>query len=487
MKDKIYETKHKNYSEIVETAKFMQESYNCGFKYRNTKNLFKYFNENTEKYKTRLNRSFPVNFMGPIVNEIVNSIFSKNIRRDSLEKDKNGIMKRFINNASGQKSLNTVMYEIAVKGSYSNIGVLIEGPAISSLEMLEIKDPKNVNKDIKEKYKLFPQVKIFYPERILNWSFSDSLNWVLLDYSYTDDTNYDDIKEVKKHVLWTKSQWISYEFSNNSTEPVIKSNFHNLGYVPFRFFTQFDSNNNSVPETIYEDIALQQRAVYNQYSLIDENFFSVIFPIILIQRDTELSYSENDEELKQKSNNKTPMSIYDNALYYNKGLIAPSLLKTDFVNVMSILEVIDRITKEIFRKVGKYLDSNNVYAQSGTAKEIDNEQRTNNLQKYSKQLEDLENWILETYCKYENDNFTEYEMSLYPKDFDTRALKEKIEEALNLKVLFEGKSLTATKIILKDVLEQRYGNIITKEERGEYQKELDEIKDIVISPIVDNE
>ncbi|HOV14624.1 MAG TPA: hypothetical protein PK771_10100 [Spirochaetota bacterium] len=456
---KLIETRIKNYSEISRRSKFMLESYIGGFTYKNSNNLHKYTNEPTQKYDNRLKRCFSINLLAPLVDEIKNAIFSKDIVRDG---ENNEYLNRFINSATiDGKDLDDFMKKIAIYGAFLKIGVLIEGVDKSKFEKLDIKT-SIIDKELKEENRLFPNAKIFLPHQILNYSISDSeINWILLDYSYFDNKDFFNQKEVKKYVLYTKDYWRSFTYTDNNE--VIEESFeHKLGVIPFAFFTQKDIDGNDASESIYDDIALQQNNIFNYYSLIDESLYSAIFTYLLVQEpDLNLITDlEQKKQLKEK-----PFDIKENVLSYAHDCNPPSLLKNDFVNIPIVLELIDKITKEIHRKVGKFLDNNNYYAQSGTAKTIDNEQRNQNIINYSIQLQEIENWMLRIFYLYETgEKMPEDFESIYPDDFATFDINERLDSILKLKNIYLDKSQTAVNLILSTFFKEIMRNKVTKEQ-----------------------
>lgn len=458
--------RHKNYTHECEKERFLIESYIGGFAYKNDKNLHKYINELQAKYYTRLKRAFPINFLSPLVDEIKNTIFSKEIIRDG---ENNEYLARFINSTTlDNKNINEFMKQVSTMGAFLKIGVLVEGVGQEKLQRLNISESK-IDREIKEKNRIFPNAKIFLPHQILNYSFTDKLNWVLLDYSYLDDTDFQEPKEIRKYVLYTKDFWRSFTF--DSQNEVTEFTFeHKLGEIPFKFFFQKDVDGNNVSESVYDDIAFQQNNIFNYYSLIDESLYSSIFTYLLVQ-EADLE-KITDQELRKQLREK-PFEIKNNTISYGFGCNPPSLLKNDFVNIPIVLELIDKITKEIYRKVGKFLDGNNFYAQSGTAKNIDNEQRNQNIINYSMQLQELENWMLRIFYKYETkENMPEDFESIYPNTYDTFDLNEKIDNAIKLKNIYTDKSQKAVNLLLINLFKELMRNKITNDEVKEVEEEI---------------
>lgn len=468
--------RHRDYAKIKEASEFMLKSYIGGFQYKDNTTLPKYQNESQTKYDDRVKRAIVVNFLATIIDEIRNTIFSKNIQRDCVNDSFDGSkFSAFVKNATyNNKSLGYFMKRVATLGSFERIGILIEGVELAELKKLGIETPESVSSDVKEKYNLYPRLKLFTPDKILNWSITDGqVNWVLLDYSYTDDTDFNNQAEVKKYVLWEKETFRVFVLSDTGNEVASdETYYHGLPYIPFLFFTQRDVDENNVSESLYEGVALSQRAIIDWFSAIDENVHSAIFSTLLVENCEEFPSIDNNNADKKK----TPYTLTDNVLVYGHGTKPPQLLKTDFVNIPVILNLIDSATKDIHRLVGKYLDSNNYYAQSGIAKLVDQEQRNANISNYAKQLEEVENWILKTFAEYSKIIWKDDYASVYPSEFSTVDLKERIANALQLKTLFSTQSNTAAKIILKDLFMKIFGEKISDAEKAAIDAEFAEIE-----------
>jgi hypothetical protein len=306
-------------------------------------------------------------------------------------------------------------------------------------------------------------VSILSPHQILDYyeDVSGVVKWVLLDCSYCDKSVFGQAVEVEKYVYWDEMSFTVYTATDKGEFQEQKT-LHNLGEVPFFFFKKKELHRDPMATSIFEDVAIIQRTIYNYYSLIDENLYASIMPMLL----SKVSSTPFNEEDKKG----TGFSLTDNVFYYEE--VAPQLLKPEFLDPQVILNIIETLTKEIYRKVGDYIDANNMYAQSGTAKEIDREKRSNALTNYAKQLENAENRILRLFGKWEQTDFTEYDQSVYPDSFDISSFMERIENALKLTSLF-AVSATAQKAIRKDLLENGFGHKLTVEEKKKIEEELE--------------
>ena len=443
---------HDFYNLEKENERFMTESYIGGELYKNKDNLFKYINENQIKYKDRLKRSFLINFMQPIVSEIKDAIFAKELQRDCTKKE---LFARFVQSATlAGDSLSDVMEDLAIYGCLYKVGVLVDGANFTE-------EFGTIEKSMRDRLRLFSSVKIILPHQILDYCEDESgrLKWVLLDCSYIDKSAFGAKQTIKKYVLWDSMQFITTTFTEN--EPHTEITEHNLGEVPFFFFKKKELHRDPLAKSIFEDVAIMQRAIYNYLSLIDEDVYSSIIPMLLVK----IGGTPFNEEKKTG----TGFSIEHNTFYYEE--VPPQLLKPEFLDPDTIIRIIDMITKEIYRKVGRYLDANNTYAQSGVAKDIDNKQRANALTNYARQLENAENKILSLFAKWEGIDFTEYDQSVYPEEFDVISLASKIDDALKMNSLFAN-SLTAQNAIKKDLIDSRFGNKLTVEEKKKIEEEL---------------
>jgi len=441
---------HKFYNTEKEQERFMTESYIGGKMYANDKNLFRYINENKDKFKKRLERSYLINCLQPIVSEIKNTIFAKDIRRDSSEKE---LFNLFIEKATKSgENLSEFMQDLAIYGCLYKVGVLVDGSNFSG----------EIEKSVRDKNRLFASVSVLLPHQIMDY-YEDArgvIQWVLLDCSYCDKSVLGQSVEVKKYVYWDKLSFTIYTSSDNG-EFTSEQIPHDLGEVPFFFFKKKELHRDPLATSIFEDVAILQKAIYNYYSLIDENIYASIMPMLL----SKVASTPFNEETKKG----TGFSLTDNVFYYEE--VAPQLLKPEFLDPQVILNIIETLTKEVYRKVGDYIDANNMYAQSGTAKEIDREKRSNALTNYSKQLENAENHILRLFGKWENIEFTNYDESVYPDNFDITSFMDRIENALKLSTMFAN-SPTAQNAIRKDVLENCLGDKLTPEEKKKIEEEL---------------
>lgn len=458
----VIESRRPNYDEDSKNFRLLSDSYKGGFTYINDNNLQRFYNESDTQYNRRLEGSTPVSYVDPLISETINTIFSKNIVRPTTEKvnsvDK-PLVEAFIKDVGEEKTLEEFMRELGALGSLATIGVLVDNPT------LEEKKTYTVDEIINEK--IYPNATLFTPEKILNYKYSNKLEWVMLDCSYTD-IQKDVPGTVQKIVIYDTVGWKSY-IRNIDGSQSVEEGEHNLGYVPFKFCTIKDIDGDKISHSILENIAINQKKIYNYLSLIDQAYYQAIFTYVLIE-DGELyhDYKESNENTEKE---RVPFEFNQNCLIYAEGTKTPTTLKSDFSDTDKIHATIDMLQKMIYRQVSKFLDENSMYAQSGSAKEIDLMNQNNNISVFSQQLEEAENWILKTFCDYMDIVFTEDMKSVYPNSFDVKLLKDKIDESIGMMGLFAD-SKEAQKIIKKDLFYTQYENVITDEQKEIIEQQL---------------
>jgi hypothetical protein len=471
----IWKTRRKDYDQDVINYTLLKESYIGGFTYQNTTNLDRFSNEPVDVYANRLKRSVPVNYVEPLVNEIITAIFSQEIVRNSeikIDKINKPLLDLFIRNVGFDVSLPDFIKNCGRQSLLYTTGVLIDG-----VENKTETQTTNINEILNNR--LLPTVKLFTPKTILNFSFSDKLDWVILDCSYCDIIN-DEFITVEKIVMYDKERWV---VNANGVET---EGYHNLGYVPFRFNTIKDVEGDKISHSIFESIALCQKKIYNYLSLVDQAFYTGIFTYLLFE-DSESSRYLIDDNKDINNYAKRPFSIVDNVIVYPFGAKQPAMLRNDFADTEKIHSSIDIQQRMIYRQLSKFLDNNTSYNQSGVSKEIDEKNQNNNITVTSKQLEDAENWILKTFFDYMQIKFDDSFKSLYPVDFNVKAIEDSINASLQMMSLYSTNEKTR-KFIKKQLLNEVYSNDMSENDKKELNDEIDNesIIQSVIDVVADN-
>lgn len=456
--------KNNQYEIIKKRSDFLLKSYKGGIEYTSdSNNLFQYVTEGNKKYQRRQERAVLYNYFRPIVDSFSNAIFEREIIRNAKKEQS----LRFIENATTDgKSLTKVMRTISILSTFIRVGLLVDSPRT---------DYKEVPKDVKVEQRLYPYVKIIMPDRIVNWNYDEKgLQWVIIDESYLDNSDYRADKEVEinKFKLWTREFWQEIEVVKGSegTKEIWGEEIpHGLSRLPFMFAEQNDIDDDKNWESTVEDIAMLQRRIYNLMSSIDENIYSTCHSALMVAYDKNFDKIMDVIQGSQEGLNVIP---------YPAGSVPAQYLRTDLVNISMILSVGENDRKEIYRMLGAYLNEQDFFSQSGKAKIIDLKDTDALLSVKSMSLQDIENWVLALDADYENITLDEDEKSVYPTEFHSADLVMNLKKNMDISSL--NISSTLNKYINKQIVDENYPEM-PEETRQEVDKEIDESSGTVIT------
>ena len=394
--------------------KLIYDSYLGGIDYKDGDYLVRYPKESKKSFDIRKSRSVYFNQVSPIVDMLSGMLFLNEPKRDipsSLE----FLTKR----TSNDKGLNEFMRILAAHSLMFTCGVLIDVPNY---------DPEIIKtaRDVKSNG-IQPYAILYLPFRIRDF-YTDKngeLEWVLLDNTYWDHPDpFVKGEYVKQYRLWTRNYY--RDFTYNVGEKTIDDSgeiAHGLGMVPFRFVSWRDDNNDFIGETIFEDIAMITKLIYNSMSYMDEMLASGTFKM--------LAYPTKSGELPPEltSGGVGPLSVlpYDGTLTNT-----PEFIGVELDEIDPFIKAMEFYMAEILKKVGLNTDETKEFVKSGAAKKIDFQKMRALLESGAFMMERAEIWMYETASRWIGGKDTI--VSEYTSDFSSEELQNEVSMLTQLLV-----------------------------------------------------
>lgn len=385
--------------------RLIYNSYIGGKDYFDAGYLIKYPKESTKAFEQRKKRAVYFNQTAPIVDMLSGMLFLNEPTRVIPP-----ALSFFTNETSPRKKINEFMRIYAAYTLMFTCGVLVDNP---SFDPQEIK----TKKDALDK-KILPYAVIYLPFRIRDFYIGDDgeLDWVLLDNSYYDHPDpFVEGKTVTLYRLWTRNTYRDF----TKDEDIITDHgevVHGLGRVPFRMDSWRDDNNDFIAETIFEDIAMISKLIYNSMSYMDEMLASGTFKM--------LSYPTKDGKLPEQitAGGLGPLSAipYDGTLGQR-----PEFIGADLANIDSFIKAMEFYMTEILKKVGLSTDETKEFVKSGVAKKIDFQKMRALLVAGAQSMGKAEEWMYETAALWMKKNVGEIE-SKYTSDYSSEELYSEV-------------------------------------------------------------
>lgn len=459
--DIIFTRRHPYLAQKDYIYKLIWESYVGGFGYiggnsssYDNQNLFQFYRESNLEYEVRRKRSVYFNHTKEIAKTLTGLLYTTKPEREVSTE-----LLNFTTKAAKGKSFNSFMQGVGLYSCLFTVGILVDQKGFDTTQIVTKADYLN--------YGIDPYCVLYLPNKIRDFAIDDRgcIDWVLLDNTYTDNSNpFDSAKNVLQYRLWTKDFYQDFTKINNvatATEQVM----HNLGKVPFVFASWEDSEGDGIAETPFEDIALISRAIYNKSSEWDESLSSGTFQTLF--------YPVAEGEDLPKELKETGFSAM-NAVNYNGALSQKPFFDSPKVgdNFAAFEKRIEALEKKMMDLVGLNRDTEKSFAQSGIAKSLEFKKAKATLTVAAEQLQEVEKQIFEFVALWKGTSFDG--SIIYNTQFDTSDIDAEVKRLIDS---FEAMPYQGVKAELAKQLVNRMLPDLSAEEKDELMEEIDEAED----------
>lgn len=449
----IMNRRHPDIASKISAWELITDSFLGGLAYIGKNHLFQYSKENTLSYENRKKRSVFLNHTSPIVEALTGLIFDTTPAREIPES-----LKPFLEKSNERQSISEFMQEVATKSLLCTCAVLVDSPTF---------DPESIKTqaDINEQG-LRPYCVLYDLGQIRDFAIDEkgSLLWVLLDNSYLDDEDpFSERKKIVEYRLWTKEYY--QDFTRNKDGKVIASELvpHSLNRVPLIFVSWSDNDTGPISQTVFEDIAIIDRKIYNLLSVEDEVIYSGAFKIFVYP-------GILPEKLEKEGIGSLSFITYD-----KESSSPPSFIGPGIEDLTGLGIVVDRLSKKILQKVGLDKDQEKTGVQSGIAKSLEFREAKAFLLTGATRLEKAEVEIFELFSLWQNQDVPKDQIKItYQKKFETIDIAETVKTLLSI---FDSLSYSAVKKkIAKEILNKIFPDLSEKE-KSELFSEIDSADD----------
>jgi len=258
-------SRHKHYEEKFKDWHFHLMSYLGGQDYQDGYQLNRYILETDEEYIKRAENT-------PIDNHCKNvvQIYSSFLFRVAPTRDYGSLagdpqLDSFINDADlDGRSFDNVIREMQVNASiYGTCWGIIDKPAVQTQTRAE-----EIQLDIR------PYMSIYTPENVLNWNYERSMNgkYVLTELTLLENL-FDDVATIR---VWNLEDISTYQIKDfnkgySTDKPMLIDEMPNqLGKIPAVVLYNQKSQRRGVGISDLNDVAELQKAIYNDYSEIEQ-------------------------------------------------------------------------------------------------------------------------------------------------------------------------------------------------------------------------
>jgi len=443
----IFKRRNIELKEKLENWTLIFESYVGGVLFQKGNYLIKYPKESTSSFNARKRRAVYFNQVSPIV-DMMSGLLYLNRPTRNIHSDFEYIRKDF---AKG-KTIDEFMRTVSAYSFMFTCGILIDSPNFDRKIIKTEKDRRDNN--------INPYATLYLPFKIRDFSINNDdgeLNWVLLDDSYfSNDNPLAEGVLIIKYTLWTRDTYKIYERKGvRGAITVSEEKSHSVGYVPFKFVSWRDDNNDFVGETICEDIAMISKLIYNNMSYMDEMLASGTFKM--------LAYPSKDGTVPDAltAGGVGALSVLP---YQGDFSTQPSFIGANLSEIDPFLKAIIFYMAEVLKKIGLSTDETKEFVKSGAAKKIDFEKTKTLLVSGAMMMSKTEDWCFKTIAAWEGKK--DAKMS---SDYTTAFSNEDLETEVTM----------LTELLVQPVKELRVNvlNILVKKLLTNYidQDKLDKI------------
>jgi hypothetical protein len=265
------------FNDYQQRWQFYLESYLGGEEYRQAGHLVQYQLETNQEYQIRLNSTPLDNHCKSIISTYISFLFRESPHREFGSLEENPMVEDFCYDADLEgRSICAFMKDASIwAGVFGHCWVLVTRPAVGAATLAD-----QIQMGSR------PYVNLLTPLTVLDWKWSRSPTgrYELTYMKYIEEVN-DTLSTIKE---WTMDEIITTVVDNKERRPVEEFREANgLGMVPAVQIYSTRSPVRGIGSSDLSDIADQQRAIYNEYSEIEQLIRLQNHPALVKTADTE--------------------------------------------------------------------------------------------------------------------------------------------------------------------------------------------------------
>ena len=467
-RDEILDT-HKDYEQNYAHWEFYIRSYNGGHDYQVGQYLNRYNLELDNEFHQRLNNTPLDNHCKNIVEIYSSYLFRVKASRDFGELENEPTLERFLRDADlDGNNFNTVMKQAQNYSSiYGHVFLILDKPPIQTRTRAE-----ELEQDIR------PYLSIVTPENVFDWNYTRQTNGkYALDYLKIRE-------EVDKmggtyFKIWTPEKIeIVYVERFGDNPRIIDTAENPLGKIPAVILYNSKSHKRGIGLSDLTDIADLQKAIYNEYSEMEQLIRLSNHPSLVKTPSVNASAGagaiiEMPEELEPN--------------------LKPYLLRPSGQNLESIMNTI-RTKVEAINRIAHTDAVRTTKAQvsSGIALQTEFELLNARLSEKADNIEIAEEQLFRLYAQYQNtvfDGEINYPDSFNIRDYASDLTFYQMAKAMNIESATFNKEVDKeiAKAVVddNDTLNQIIDEINTKPEVGSFtQDEVEQAEEVVEAEVI---
>ena len=417
---------HPQWKKHIERWRYLSDSYQGGLAYKDGEYLQRYNLETGQQYEQRIDSTPLDNLCKNIVHTYTSFIYSQPIKRDISGLNEETVGKFLKDCDLEGRSFDSFMRDVSIYSSvYGAVWIVVDKPSTPVVTLAD-QQAKNIR----------PYVAMYSPENVLDWKYERQENGVyqLAQLTLLEEVHNDFalVKVFNRDVVELRK--VEPETGVSDTIQVYQNA---LGVVPA--FVAYTSRSpiRTIGISDIDDIADQQRAIYSEYSEIEQQIRLSGHPSIVATPGTELSAGAG-----------AVITIDDNLDPQMK----PYLLQADGSGITSILDSIKNKVSAVERMAHLETARGTRTAMSGVAMLVESRILSQKLNEKAHNLCHAEEQLWGLFGMWEGTEWTGD--VIYPDTFDTRDQTVTLQ---NIKLAKESgitnpKLITAMDNIIADVL-----------------------------------
>lgn len=402
--------------------RFLLESYEGGIVYQRGAHLTRYVLETAGEYNQRLAHTPLDNHCRSVISVYISFLFRESPERDFGRLTGSPEIEDFLRDADlDGRSLNAFMKEVSIWSSvFGHSWILMTKPAVNATTLAD-----------QQAQGIRPFVNVLTPLVVTDWTWerTPSGRYDLSYFKYVEDVN-DSIITIKE---WTRDTIRTYIINEATREGTLdREDINELGTIPVVLVYNHRSQVRGMGLGDIDDIADQQRAIYNELSEIEQSIRLEGHPSLVMTPDV------------QAGSGAGAMVLMPDNL--DPGL-KPYMLNVDPVPVDKIYESIRNRIESIDRMANtgsvRATETRDI---SGIAMQTEFQLLNAKLSEKADNLELAEEQMWRLWCRY---NAQEWDGSIhYPDAFDLRDDKVEFEQ---LKIARD----TATDPVVTELIDRK--------------------------------